>query len=121
LRHFQGPHCIPSLYPVRLRRQNGPKQTRRAGGTKSAKPSKNHGHTLSPDGQWRSFPSTPNLLQYVGSGVYYAGVEVRSKLICQSSSFVKAVSCASGEYPFASSVSFSNFERSTMVSFRVHS
>jgi integrase len=36
---------------------------------------------LSPDGNWRSFPRVPNLLQYVGTGQYFARVKVRGKLI----------------------------------------
>ena len=39
---------------------------------------------LSNDGQWRSFPKVPNLLQYVGSGTYYARVKLRGKTIRRS-------------------------------------
>ena len=40
---------------------------------------------LSKDGQWRSFPKVPNLLQYVIAGTYYArckvdGMPVRASL-----------------------------------------
>ena len=39
---------------------------------------------LSNDGQWRSFPKVPNLLQYVGSGSYYARIKLRGKTIRRS-------------------------------------
>ena len=39
---------------------------------------------LSKDGQWRSFPKVPCLLQYVSNGNYYARVRVNGKLIRES-------------------------------------
>jgi hypothetical protein len=33
---------------------------------------------------WRSFPKVPNLLQYVGSGSYYARIKLRGKTIRRS-------------------------------------
>jgi integrase len=39
---------------------------------------------LSTDGQWRSFPQAPNLLQYVSNGNYYARTKVKGKLKRQS-------------------------------------
>ena len=39
---------------------------------------------LSNDGQWRSFPKVPNLLQYVGSGSYYARIKLHGKTIRRS-------------------------------------
>jgi len=36
---------------------------------------------LSPDGKWRSFPRVPNLLQYIGTGQYFARVKIGGKLI----------------------------------------
>ena len=39
---------------------------------------------LSKDGKWRSFPKLPHLLQYVGSGKYYARVKRDGKIIRQS-------------------------------------
>jgi len=39
---------------------------------------------LSKDGQWRSFPKVPNLLQYVNTGGYYARVKKKGKLIRRS-------------------------------------
>ena len=39
---------------------------------------------LSKDGQWRSFPKVPNLLQYVSSGMYFARTKTHGKLIRQS-------------------------------------
>jgi integrase len=45
---------------------------------------KNRSARLSKDGRWRSFPKTPNLLQYVSTGVYYARVKTRGKLIRRS-------------------------------------
>jgi integrase len=36
---------------------------------------------LSKNGKWRSFPRVPNLLQYVGTGQYFARVKVKGKLI----------------------------------------
>jgi integrase len=38
----------------------------------------------SPDGEWRSFPKVPNLLQYVSTGTYYGRVKVNGKLIRRS-------------------------------------
>lgn len=37
--------------------------------------------TLSPDGKWKSFPRTPNLVQYVSTGQYYGRVKVRGNTI----------------------------------------
>jgi hypothetical protein len=37
--------------------------------------------TLSKDGQWRSFPKIPCLLQYVSNGNYYGRIRVNGKLI----------------------------------------
>src|SRR5438105_8140345 len=52
-----------------------------ADGTKPGKTSrKEH---LSPDGKWKSFPKVPHLLQYVGTGNYFARVKVNGKLIRQ--------------------------------------
>src|ERR1035438_8721618 len=39
---------------------------------------------LSKDGQWRSFPKVPNLLQYVGNGNYYGRIKVGGKVIRES-------------------------------------
>lgn len=39
---------------------------------------------LSKDGAWRSFPSVPNLLQYVSTGTYYGRIKVSGKVIRQS-------------------------------------
>jgi hypothetical protein len=36
---------------------------------------------LSKDGQWRSFPKVPNLLQYVIAGTYYARCKVDGKTV----------------------------------------
>lgn len=36
---------------------------------------------LSKDGQWRSFPKVPNLIQYVPNGSYYARIKVGGKVI----------------------------------------
>jgi hypothetical protein len=36
---------------------------------------------LSKDGQWRSFPKVPYLLQYVGNGNYYGRIKVGGKVI----------------------------------------
>jgi hypothetical protein len=41
-------------------------------------------HQLSKDGQWRSFPKVPHLLQYVNNGNYYARIKVKGKLIRHS-------------------------------------
>lgn len=40
--------------------------------------------TLSKDGQWRSFPNVPCLLQYVSNGNYYGRIRVNGKLIRES-------------------------------------
>lgn len=39
---------------------------------------------LSKDGQWRSFPKVPNLLQYVSNGNYYGRIKVNGKIIRES-------------------------------------
>ncbi len=39
---------------------------------------------LSPDGNWRSFPKVPNLLQYVNTGKFYGRVKVDGKLYRES-------------------------------------
>ena len=36
---------------------------------------------LSKDGQWRSFPKVPHLLQYVSNGNYYGRIKVGGKTI----------------------------------------
>lgn len=36
---------------------------------------------MSKDGQWRSFPKVPNLIQYVPNGGYYARIKVVGKVI----------------------------------------
>src|SRR5215475_1998933 len=52
---------------------------------RDTKPRKNNRtERLSPDGNWRSFPKVPNLLQYVSTELYYARVKVNGKLIRQS-------------------------------------
>ena len=39
---------------------------------------------MSKDGNWMSFPKVPNLLQYVGSGKYYARVKINGKIFRSS-------------------------------------
>src|ERR1035441_4880326 len=39
---------------------------------------------LSKDGQWRSFPKVPHLLQYVGNANYYGRIKVGGKVIRES-------------------------------------
>jgi len=39
---------------------------------------------LSKDGQWRSFPKVPHLLQYVSNGNYYARIKINGKIIRES-------------------------------------
>jgi integrase len=39
---------------------------------------------LSKDGQWRSFPKVPHLLQYVSNGNYYGRIKVGGKVIRES-------------------------------------
>jgi integrase len=39
---------------------------------------------LSNDGQWRSFPKVPHLLQYVNNGNYYGRIKVGGKIIRES-------------------------------------
>jgi len=39
---------------------------------------------LSHDGQWRSFPKVPNLIQYVNNGNYYGRIKVGGKIIRES-------------------------------------
>jgi hypothetical protein len=39
---------------------------------------------LSSDGQWRSFPKVPNLLQYVSNGNYYGRTKIGGKVIRES-------------------------------------
>lgn len=47
-------------------------------------PSRKREEHLSPDGQWRSFPKVPHLLQYVSNGNYYARIKVSGKIIRES-------------------------------------
>lgn len=68
---------MPALYPaipeMRISEQppTGKPRIKRAG-------------NLSSDNNWLSFPKVPHLLQYVGSGVYYARVKLGGKLIRRS-------------------------------------
>jgi hypothetical protein len=39
---------------------------------------------LSKDGQWRSFPKVPHLLQYVSNGNYYGRIKIGGKIIRES-------------------------------------
>jgi integrase len=39
---------------------------------------------ISKDGDWRSFPKVPNLIQYVPNGNYYGRIKVRGKVIRES-------------------------------------
>jgi hypothetical protein len=39
---------------------------------------------LSSDGQWRSFPKVPHLLQYVSNGNYYGRIKIGGKVIRES-------------------------------------
>ena len=39
---------------------------------------------LSKDGNWRSFPKVPNLLQYVSSGAFFARIKIDGKVIRRS-------------------------------------
>lgn len=39
---------------------------------------------LSNDGQWRSFPKVPILLQYVSNGNYYGRIKIGGKVIRES-------------------------------------
>ena len=57
---------------------NGPKETQ------ADQPSSKRVASLSKDGNWRSFPKVPNLLQYVSSGVFFARIKIDGKLIRQS-------------------------------------
>jgi hypothetical protein len=43
--------------------------------------SRKRDETLSKDGQWRSFPKVPRLLQYVSNGNYYGRIRANGKLI----------------------------------------
>jgi integrase len=47
-------------------------------------PKANRDAHLSKDGQWRSFPKVPGLLQYVSTGTYFARTKVKGKLFRQS-------------------------------------
>ena len=49
-----------------------------------AQPSPKREAHLSKDGQWRSFPKVPHLLQYVSNGNYYARIKVKGKIIRES-------------------------------------
>lgn len=48
------------------------------------KPSRKREEHLSSDGQWRSFPKVPHLLQYVSNGNYYGRIKVGGKIIRES-------------------------------------
>ena len=39
---------------------------------------------ISPDGKWKSFPRTPNLLQYVSNGVFHGRLKVNGKILKSS-------------------------------------
>jgi hypothetical protein len=39
---------------------------------------------LSKDGQWRSFPKVPHLLQYASNGSYYGRIKIGGKIIRES-------------------------------------
>jgi hypothetical protein len=52
--------------------------------TQDATPSRKRDEHLSCDGQWRSFPKVPHLLQYVRSGNYYGRIKVGGKVIRES-------------------------------------
>jgi hypothetical protein len=39
---------------------------------------------LSKDGQWRSFPKVPHLLQCVSNGKYYGRIKTGGKVICEN-------------------------------------
>ena len=39
---------------------------------------------LSKDGQWRSFPKVPNLIQYVSNGNYYGRIKVGGRIVRES-------------------------------------
>jgi integrase len=45
---------------------------------------KNREEHLSKDGQWRSFPKVPHLLQYISNGNYYGRIKVGGKIIRES-------------------------------------
>jgi integrase len=47
-------------------------------------PSRKRDLRLSKDGQWRSFPKVPHLLQYINNGNYYARIKVNGKVIRES-------------------------------------
>jgi hypothetical protein len=49
-----------------------------------SKASKKREAHLSKDGQWRSFPKVPHLLQYVSNGNYYGRIKVGGKVIRRS-------------------------------------
>lgn len=50
----------------------------------ATKPDKSTTGRLSKDGKWRSFPKHPGLMQYVSTGVYFARIKHKGKLIRQS-------------------------------------
>jgi hypothetical protein len=51
--------------------------------TQNKAPRKREDH-LSKDGQWRSFPKVPHLLQYTSNGNYYGRIKVSGKIIRES-------------------------------------
>jgi integrase len=51
--------------------------------TQAQAPRKREEH-VSSDGQWRSFPKVPHLLQYVSNGNYYGRIKVAGKVIRES-------------------------------------
>jgi integrase len=48
---------------------------------------------LSPDGKWKSFPRTPNLLQYAPSGVFFGRIKIGGK-VCRRSLETKVFTTA---------------------------
>jgi len=49
-----------------------------------AQPQQKREANLSKDGQWRSYPKVPHLLQYVSNGNYYGRIKVNGKIIRES-------------------------------------
>ncbi len=47
----------------------------------ASKSGRRHASRISPDGKWKSFPKSPNLLQYISTGMYDARVKAGGKLV----------------------------------------
>jgi hypothetical protein len=65
--------CIPMICAMKTQTKTGD--------TPAPPNGKERVPRISPDGKWKSFPKSPNLLQCIRTGKYYARVKVCGKLV----------------------------------------